>query len=179
MDRRRLWIAPNLKWYVIKRVSLPWTRCVLRCLQHHLELESCQFGNCSNSTIFRRAFDESTRKDFVSKLDRLWIRFELSILKKIVNRHVKLKTYAPISRYTYLSIYRTRAIISRGLYIFYPIFNCGFYCRAVSITENLCNKKKIHIFLGLKPACTVIVVRELRKFHLKIISHCMKWSIQM
>ena len=176
MDRSRLWIPPNLKWYIIKRLSLPWTKCVPRCLQRHLELESCQFGNCSNSTIFRRAFDESTRKDFVSKLDRLWIRFELSILKKIIiNNHVKLKTYA---LYIY-SIYRTRAIISRSLYIFYPIFNCGFYWRVVSITDNLCTKKKILIFLGLKPACTVIVVRELRNFHLKIISHCMKWSIQM
>ena len=37
-------------------------------------------------------------------------------------------------------IYRTRAIISRGLYTFYPIFHCGLYCRAVSITENLCTK---------------------------------------
>ena len=31
-------------------------------------------------------------------------------------------------------IYRTRAIITRGLYIFYPIFHCGLYCRAVSVT---------------------------------------------
>ena len=38
-------------------------------------------------------------------------------------------------------MYRTRAIISRGLYIFYPIFNCGLYCRAVSITDNLCTKQ--------------------------------------
>ena len=44
--------------------------------------------------------------------------------------------------------YRTRAIISRGLYIFYPIFHCGLYCRAVSVTDNLCSKQ----FLGLKSA---------------------------
>ena len=37
--------------------------------------------------------------------------------------------------------YRTRAIINRGLYIFYPIFHCGLYCRAVNITDNLCTKK--------------------------------------
>ena len=36
------------------------------------------------------------------------------------------------------SIYRTRANISRGLYIFYPIFHCGLYCRAVNTTDNLC-----------------------------------------
>ena len=33
--------------------------------------------------------------------------------------------------------YRTRAIISRGLYIFYPIFHYGLYCRAVYNAERL------------------------------------------
>ena len=37
--------------------------------------------------------------------------------------------------------YRTRAIISRCLYIFYPIFHCGLYCRVVNITDNLCAKQ--------------------------------------
>ena len=37
--------------------------------------------------------------------------------------------------------YRTGAIIGRGLYIFYPIFHCGLYIRAVSITDNLCTKQ--------------------------------------
>ena len=32
-------------------------------------------------------------------------------------------------------------VISRGLYIFYPIVRCGLYCRAVNITDNLCTKK--------------------------------------
>ena len=35
------------------------------------------------------------------------------------------------------SRYRTRAIISRGLYNFYPIFHCGLYCRAVYNAEWL------------------------------------------
>ena len=39
--------------------------------------------------------------------------------------------------------FRTRATISRGLYIFYPIFHCGLYIRAVSITDNLCTKHGI------------------------------------
>jgi hypothetical protein len=34
--------------------------------------------------------------------------------------------------------YRTHPIIGRGSYIFYPIFHCGLYCRAVSIIDNLC-----------------------------------------
>ena len=33
--------------------------------------------------------------------------------------------------------YRTRAIITRGLYLFYPIFHCGLYLRAVYIAERL------------------------------------------
>ena len=47
-------------------------------------------------------------------------------------------------------IYRTRAIISRGLYTFYPIFHCGLYCRAVSITENLCTKNGNSLNFGPK-----------------------------
>ena len=33
--------------------------------------------------------------------------------------------------------YRTRAIITHSLYIFYPIFHCGLYCRAVYNAEQL------------------------------------------
>ena len=39
-------------------------------------------------------------------------------------------------------IYRLRAIISRGLYIFYPTFHCSLYCGAVNFTNNLCTKKE-------------------------------------
>jgi hypothetical protein len=49
--------------------------------------------------------------------------------------------------------YRTRANISCGLYIFYFIFHCGLYCRAVSITNNLCTKQENPQFIiksGLK-----------------------------
>ena len=31
----------------------------------------------------------------------------------------------------------TRTIITRSLYIFYPIFHCSLYCRAVSVTDYL------------------------------------------
>ena len=34
------------------------------------------------------------------------------------------------------AIYRTRAIITRGLYFFYPIFHCGLYFRAVYTAER-------------------------------------------
>ena len=34
-------------------------------------------------------------------------------------------------------MYRTRAIITRGLYSFYLIFPCGFYSREVYIAERL------------------------------------------
>ena len=42
----------------------------------------------------------------------------------------------------YENRYRTRAIITRGLYIFYPIFHCGLYSREVSVTDSLCTKKR-------------------------------------
>ena len=35
------------------------------------------------------------------------------------------------------NIYRTRAIITRDLYLFYPIFHCGLYLRAVCTAERL------------------------------------------
>ena len=38
-------------------------------------------------------------------------------------------------------LYRTRAIISRDLYNFYPIFHCGLYSKAANITDNLCTKQ--------------------------------------
>ena len=38
--------------------------------------------------------------------------------------------------------YRTRAIISRGLYIYYPIFHCCLYSRVVNIRDNSCIKQE-------------------------------------
>ena len=51
------------------------------------------------------------------------------------------------SLFTLFSICRTLAIISLGLYIFYPSIQCGLYTRAVNITDNLCTKQGN---LGLK-----------------------------
>ena len=49
-------------------------------------------------------------------------------------------------------MYSTRAIISRGLYTFYPIFHCGLHCRAINITDNLCTKQRNSSILSLKSA---------------------------
>ena len=46
--------------------------------------------------------------------------------------------------------YCKRAIITCGLYIFYPIFHCGLYCRAVSVTDNLCTKQGNSSIFGSK-----------------------------
>ena len=48
------------------------------------------------------------------------------------------------------NIYHTRAIISHGLYIFYPTFHCGLYCRAVSVTDNLCTRQGNSSIFGPK-----------------------------
>ena len=42
------------------------------------------------------------------------------------------------------------AIISGGLYIFYPTFHCGLYCRAVSVTDNICAKQGNSSIIGSK-----------------------------
>ena len=43
---------------------------------------------------------------------------------------------------TFLKVsYHTCAILTRCLYIFYPIFHCSLYCRAVSIRVNSCTKQ--------------------------------------
>ena len=46
--------------------------------------------------------------------------------------------------------YLTRAIITPGLYIFYPNFHCSLYCRTVSITTNLCTKQRNSSIFGPK-----------------------------
>ena len=43
--------------------------------------------------------------------------------------------------------YRIRAIITRGFYIFYPIFHCSLYFRAVYNAERLV----FHDFFHIKP----------------------------
>ena len=48
--------------------------------------------------------------------------------------------------------YRSRAIITRGLDISYPIFHCGLHCRVVSITDNLCTKKVNYSIFAQKSA---------------------------
>ena len=58
----------------------------------------------------------------------------------------------PWQKTLYLT-YRTRAIITRSLYItLFYIFHCGLYCKAVSVTDNLCTKQT-----GYKGARTVNV----------------------
>jgi hypothetical protein len=42
-----------------------------------------------------------------------------------------------IPMWIFFFIYRTRAIITRGLYFFYPVFHCGLYLRAVYTAERL------------------------------------------
>ena len=39
-------------------------------------------------------------------------------------------------------------IITCGLYIFYPIFHCSLYCRALSVTDNLCPKQENSSMFG-------------------------------
>ena len=65
---------------------------------------------------------------------------------------VRLEIKCTIYIYVYGAFeYRTRSIIARGLYIFYPVFHCGLYCRVVSmIQDSLCTKQGNSSIFGLK-----------------------------
>ena len=92
------------------------------------------------------------KKIYVLKLKTGWPKKKSYVGKFAVEIFLKwrfqcntyvLKPFQP-------SIYCTRAIITRGLYIFYPIFHCGLYCRAVSVTDNLCTKPGNSSIFGSK-----------------------------
>ena len=51
--------------------------------------------------------------------------------KKQVRFSFEKPTYIPYARH-----YNPRLVY------FYPIFHCGLYCKAVSITDNLCTKQE-------------------------------------
>ena len=55
-----------------------------------------------------------------------------------------------------------RAIISRALYIFYPIFHCGLYCRAVTTKVNLYTKQGNSDYFRQKYSTTFKIVLLLR-----------------
>ena len=84
-----------------------------------------------------RNFNWNT-KQFISHVS--WILFHCNASKS----DKSFKTLREIFTY------RTRAIITRGLYIFYPIFHCSLYCRAVSVTDNLCTKQGNSSIFGSK-----------------------------
>ena len=63
-------------------------------------------------------------------------------LQKLIEWHIKNAKATFSFAYDsqnllHTSIYRTHAIISRGLYIFYLIFHCSLYCRAVYNAKRL------------------------------------------
>ena len=73
-------------------------------------------------------------------------------------------------------------IITCFLYIFCPIFHCGLYCRAVSVTDNLSTKQgNSSIFgaksgfksrLGYNGTRTVHYIEEARLLLLLLIEKC-------
>ena len=62
----------------------------------------------------------------------------LTMVSAVVMRMTWMKVLFPnlLTGTTFLKNAETNC----GLYIFYPIFHCGLYCRVVNITENLCTK---------------------------------------
>ena len=63
----------------------------------------------------------------------IWLDHSKCELKRVVfNLMLRLS-----ENYKYECIYRTRAFITRSLYLFYPIFHCGLCLREVYIAERL------------------------------------------
>ena len=79
--------------------------------------------------------------EMVSTLDK---NLCLDLMTYFVLAHPVLEGAAVILKLllNHQSKFRTRAIITRGLYIFYLIFYCGLYSREVNITDSLCTKKR-------------------------------------
>ena len=92
---------------------------------------------------------KNVRRNFLSNFVRSIMKFQailLTISWKIysLNKEWRLKRE---------SFWCTlRAIISRGLYIFYTAFHCGLYRRAVSVTDNIhvCTKQENSSIIGSK-----------------------------
>ena len=55
-----------------------------------------------------------------------------------------------VNKFCFKNNYHTHAIITRGLYTFYPIFMCGLYYRAVNVTDYLCTKQGNSSIFGSK-----------------------------
>ena len=89
-----------------------------------------------------------------------WIGFLAAILKWDINQRnywFHLLSYAQhpqrvqlFSKVEFIFHTCMRAIISRALDIFYPIFHCGLYCRAVTTKVNLYTKQGNSSIFGPK-----------------------------
>ena len=66
--------------------------------------------------------------------------------------------------------YHMRAIITRGLYIFYPIFHFCLYWRAVSVTNNLCTYPGNLSIFGSKMGIVMAGIHYLIVFDLTLVS---------
>ena len=100
------------------------------------------------SSICRRNLPVVARKqiiDFMIKVDfhcskcaePEWKSWEMTLIEKENIWHGD--KYVPYARH-----YNPRFVY------FYPIFHCGLYCRAVSVTDNLCTKQGNSSIFGLK-----------------------------
>ena len=92
--------------------------------------------------VHRNNFENATSK--MIELHFYMIRYKCTwitwVFKTLLWSSKKLDWFSLFSRSFF--IYRTRAIITRGLYIFYPIFYCGLYCWAVIVLQTIYVLKK-------------------------------------
>ena len=80
----------------------------------------------------------------------------------------------------HLFIYRTRVIISHGLYFIHPIFHCSLYCRAANISQFFYGIVSIrnHLHIAIKNRRCVPFANNLKKLILNpfLITTCVSRS---
>ena len=109
--------------------------------------ECIPFDDCLPLTEFVKFNLKNIQNETITKSDLQSYVTELSCgvreliwdneTKKYYKSPYMVKCPSIEGRDNQLTNYRTRAIITRGLYFFYPIFHCGLYLRAVYTAERL------------------------------------------
>ena len=137
------------------RNSIPkyWQKCphlVTKIMEPNPLQVAFEFWNSSGSKDFMRLFFRNfkwcifNRKYYIQCITVsvhyffhiTWIFFREFIWRKSLEIICKYQRSIVVSKkLLYLLHYNLR------LYIFYPIFHDGLYCRAVSVTDNLCTKQ--------------------------------------